>query len=80
MHNANAEEENEHKDKKEQKEATTSNVKGRIGMLNMNGLKNEMTMKRLRREMITHEINILFITETLGTEDREKEMRRVFKE
>ena len=80
MHDANAEEDNKHENEKEQKETKISNAKGRIAMLNMNGLKNEMTMKKLRRQMIIHEIDILFITETLGTEDREKEMRRIFKE
>ena len=79
MHDANAEEDNKHEDKKEQKEEKKTNT-GSIAMLNMNGLKNEMTMKKLRREMITHEIDILFITETLGADDREMDMRKVFKE
>ena len=46
----------------------------------MNGIKNEVILKRLKREMERNNIEVLFVTETLGSEDREKEMRKVFKE
>ena len=54
--------------------------KGRVALLNINGLKNEVILKRRKRHMINKNIEILFITEPLGTEDREKEMKKVFAE
>ena len=46
----------------------------------MNGIKNEIILKSMKRVMEKNNIEVLFITETLGTEDREKEIRKVFKE
>jgi len=54
--------------------------KARVALLNMNGMKNETIMKKLRKEMITHNIELLFVRETLGTKAREQEIRKVFKE
>ena len=46
--------------------------------MNMNAINNEIILNSMKRVMEKNNIEVLFITETLGTEDREKEIRQVF--
>lgn len=69
--------EDKHEEKEDQKERPK---KSRIGMLNMCGMKNEVMMKKLKREMIKNDIEVMLIKKTLEWEDRKKEIRKIFSE
>ena len=42
----------------------------------MNGIKNEIILKSMKRVMEKNNIEVLFITETLGTEIERKKLER----
>ena len=52
----------------------------KIGMLNINGMKNEIVMTNLKKRMEKSELEILFLTEPLLSRERQRELKQIFDE
>ena len=59
---------------------TEAKNQSQIALINMNGLKNEIVMKALRREIMKQRIEVLFVTEPLMLHEKQAEIQRIFQD
>src|SRR5690349_17783684 len=59
---------------------TTTTTTTTIALINMNGMKNEIVMKGLRREMMKLHVEVLFVTETFMSAQKLRDIQKTFRD